>query len=186
MNTTTRADDQQILDFVDPSRNLNGRIGVFKINFNKNLRRFQDIAAEQAQKEPRIAEIVNRFVKETLLPSVWGFSSQLGQSSKFLKHIQQKTDSVNSPERTNATVADNIGQDAILPSSIYSLNSATLPLQINFNPLMITYCLFLRALADMTKASSPQHQSVMVTGSRGDKIAEFCLVHRKKIVSKLY
>ena len=34
-----RADDL-ILEFVDPSKNLNGRIGSYKINFNKNLRRF--------------------------------------------------------------------------------------------------------------------------------------------------
>lgn len=71
-----------IMDFVDVAKNLNGRIGVYKINFNKNLRRFQDIAAEQALKEPRITEIVNRFLQETLLPSVWNFS-HLGQSSKF-------------------------------------------------------------------------------------------------------
>lgn len=37
--------DDLIMDFVDVSKNLNGRIGVYKINFNKNLRRFQDIAA---------------------------------------------------------------------------------------------------------------------------------------------
>ena len=50
-----------------------------------------------------------------------------------------------------------------------------MPLQINFNPLMITYCLFLRALVEMT------HQKLS-----GERVAEFCLVHRKKIVSKLY
>jgi hypothetical protein len=37
--------DDMIMDFVDVTKNLNGRIGVYKINFNKNLRRFQDIAA---------------------------------------------------------------------------------------------------------------------------------------------
>ena len=50
------------MEFTDTNKNLNGRIGVYKINFNKNLRRFQDIAYEQAQKEPRITEIVNRFL----------------------------------------------------------------------------------------------------------------------------
>ena len=75
------------MEFTDTNKNLNGRIGVYKINFNKNLRRFQDIAFEQAQKESRITEIVNRFLQETLLPNVWGFQ-QLAQSSKFLKQVQ--------------------------------------------------------------------------------------------------
>ena len=57
---------------------------------------------------------------------------------------------------------------------MYSLNSVVLPLQVNFNPLLITYCLFLRALVDTDQTFD------------SNKIAEFCIVHRKKIVSKLY
>ena len=52
---------------------------------------------------------------------------------------------------------------------------------MNFNPLTITYCLFLRALVDMTIATCATDKCL-----DGGKIAEFCLVHRKKIVSKLY
>lgn len=63
---------------------------------------------------------------------------------------------------------------------MYNLNSTALPLQVNFNPLMITYCLFLRALVDMTESNGGDKPH------EGEKIAEFCLVHRKKIVSKLY
>ena len=36
--------EETLDDFLDPNRNLNGRIGPFKINFNKNLKRFQDLA----------------------------------------------------------------------------------------------------------------------------------------------
>ena len=32
--------EETLQDFLDPRRNLNGRIGPFKINFNKNLKRF--------------------------------------------------------------------------------------------------------------------------------------------------
>ena len=46
MNLTARGGDDSIFEFIDPTKNLNGRIGVYKINFNKNLRRFQDIAAD--------------------------------------------------------------------------------------------------------------------------------------------
>ena len=49
---------------------------------------------------------------------------------------------------------------------LYHLNSTILPLQINFNPLMITFCLFLRAIADIVKQS----------GEESDKIADYCLV----------
>lgn len=38
--------DDSLIDFVGPNKNLNGCIGGYKINFNKNLRRFQDIASE--------------------------------------------------------------------------------------------------------------------------------------------
>ena len=40
--------EDSIYEFLEPTKNLSGRIGIYKINFNKNLRRFQDIAAEQA------------------------------------------------------------------------------------------------------------------------------------------
>lgn len=76
--------EECINDFFDTSKNLNGRIGIYKINFNKNLRRFQDIAAEQASLEPRFADLTNQFLSETLLPSIWGCST-LGQSSKMLQ-----------------------------------------------------------------------------------------------------
>lgn len=45
----------------------------------------------------------------------------------------------------------------------YELNSAVLPLQINFNPLLVTYCLFLRMLTDL------------VTTDDANRLAEYCL-----------
>ena len=41
---------------------------------------------------------------------------------------------------------------------------------------MITFCLFLRAIADIVKQS----------GEESGKFADYCLVQKKKIVSKLY
>lgn len=43
---TTRVAEDSIMDFLQPTKNLSGRIGIYKINFNKNLRRFQEIASE--------------------------------------------------------------------------------------------------------------------------------------------
>ena len=72
MSLTNRGQyDDTIFDFVDPGKNLNGRIGVYKINFNKNLRRFQELASETAHREPSLTTISNRFLCETLLPSIW-------------------------------------------------------------------------------------------------------------------
>jgi hypothetical protein len=73
------------LDFIDHKNNLMGKIGVYKINFNKNLRRFQEIAAEQANGMPQVTVLVNKFMSETLLPSIWQVSSNLGQSTKFMR-----------------------------------------------------------------------------------------------------
>ena len=41
---------------------------------------------------------------------------------------------------------------------------------------MITFCLFLRAIADIVKQS----------GEDSERIADYCLVQQKKIISKLY
>ena len=38
--TARGKEDNSIHDFMDSNKVLNGKIGVFKINFNKNLRRF--------------------------------------------------------------------------------------------------------------------------------------------------
>ena len=76
---------ESILDFIDHKNNLMGKIGVYKINFNKNLRRFQEIAAEQANAMPQVTVLVNKFMSETLLPSIWQVSSNLGQSTKFMR-----------------------------------------------------------------------------------------------------
>lgn len=37
-----------LIEFIDSHKNLIGRIGVYKINFNKNLQRFRDIASASA------------------------------------------------------------------------------------------------------------------------------------------
>ena len=71
---------------------------------------------------------------------------------------------------------------------MYHLNSQVLPLQINFNPLMITFCLFLRALADFSNSggltvSAKQAHSEHMDSS---KVAEYCHIQQKKIISKLY
>ena len=59
-----------------------------------------------------------------------------------------------------------------------------MPLQINFNPLMITFSLFLRALADL--ANSNHQVSSNEKKLDGKTVAEYCLIQRKKIISKLY
>ena len=49
-----------------------GRIGVYKINFGKNLRRFQDIALDKALQYPRIAGLANKLLQATPVPgAVW-------------------------------------------------------------------------------------------------------------------
>jgi len=61
---------------------------------------------------------------------------------------------------------------------MYTLNSGTLPLVINFNPLMITFCLFLRQVAEIARTDESLEGA--------ENVAAMCLVKRKKIVSKLY
>ena len=63
---------------------------MYRINFYKNLQRFQEIAHANAQKEPKLAELANIFAAETLLPSTWtlinnALKSQKGELNRGLK-----------------------------------------------------------------------------------------------------
>ena len=53
-----------------------------------------------------------------------------------------------------------------------------LPLRINFNPLLITYCLLLRTLADLAQSAENQ--------GGAEAVAVQCLLMRQTMVSKLY
>ena len=132
--------EEKISDFTDPERSLLGRITIYKINFKKNLRRFQDITGEYATNYIQLTKIVNQFLAETPLPSVW--------------HLQMDSNNNNSNEKSS-----NCGNGPLSPDlCFYNLNSKTLPLSISFNPLLISYSLFLRALGELAKPSQASTQ----------------------------
>ena len=66
--------DETLLDFTDNQRSLIGRISIYKINFKKNLRRFQDIGNECARSDVQINQFVDRLLRDTPLPSVWNYN----------------------------------------------------------------------------------------------------------------
>lgn len=167
---------------MDNNQNLIGQIGIYKINFSKNLRRFQEIAFEKATAEPKLADFANKLLSETMLPSTWSLT-QLGSSS-LLKRRGRSTNTKHgsadeqSPEAFSPEQTDMQSEMTGSATSMYSLNSAALPLLINFNPLMITFCLFLRQIVDLARSN----ESLGGVGG----VAALCLTKRKKIISKLY
>ena len=73
--------EESVLSFTDSSRNLFGRISIFKINFKKNLRRFQDIGNECALQELRLTQFVDSLLNETPLPTIWSCNLTSAQQS---------------------------------------------------------------------------------------------------------
>ena len=66
--------EESVLDFTDSQRSLIGRINIYKINFKKNLRRFQDIGNECAKADLQICQFVDRLLQDTPLPQIWTFN----------------------------------------------------------------------------------------------------------------
>jgi len=63
------------MEFVDRSKILLGRIGVYKINFSKNLRRFQDIALDKGLQYPRLTALTNKLLQMTPVPAnIWSYT----------------------------------------------------------------------------------------------------------------
>lgn len=74
--------------------------------------------------------------------------SQQGKPLRSSTPIEKTTN-------TKGNKATSPGPETEQPQ-LYQLNSKALPLQINFNPLMVTFSLFLRALADKKESEELQ------------------------------
>lgn len=172
----SREDDCTIMDFVDPSKVLLGRIGVYKINFNKNLRRFQDIALQAARQHPSLTNLSNQLLNETRLPSVWSVHSVHRGGGSGQMSLDNMAGGVAGGSGAGSDVTSPQRADDGTGSYLVGLNSQALPLKVNFNPLMVTYCLFLRAMVEQL-VEEPRPL---------DAIVPSCLMMRKKIVQKLY
>ena len=65
------------------------------------------------------------------------------------------------------------------------LTSSVLPLSINFNPLLISYSLFLRALTELARPE-PTVGTTQKVHLESSKIISHCLSRKNKLIQKLY
>jgi len=96
--------------------------------------------------------VANTILTQVCMPSIWSPVS-LASVSKF-QHVQSSSDTqlARSQENENQSSLINLTELAgDIGATVFFLNKTALPLSINFNPFLVTFCLFLRALIDVKK-----------------------------------